>query len=68
MTHITQSVKNPDMVWATDKIGELILIDIWRKLQKSVLEDDFNLMLIIHVEERERAKKLFSEFGFTFNL
>ena len=68
MTHITQSVKNPDMVWATDKIGELILIDIWRKLQKSVLEDDFNLMLIIHVEERERAKKLFLEYGFTFNL
>lgn len=68
MTHITQSVKNPDMVWATDKIGELILIDIWRNLQKSVLEDVFNLMLIIHVEEREKAKKLFLEYGFTFNL
>lgn len=65
---IKQSLKNPDIVWATDKIGELILIDIWRKLQKSVLKDDFNLMLIIHVEERERAEKLFSEFGFTFNL
>lgn len=68
MIHIAQSVKNPDVFWATDKIGELILIDIWRNLQKSVLEDDFNLMLIIHVEEREKAKKLFSEYGFTFNL
>lgn len=65
MTHITQSVKNPDMVWATDKIGELILIDIWRKLQKSVLDDG---QLLVHRDEREKAQALFKEYGFTFNL
>lgn len=68
MTHIKQSLRNPNLFWATDKIGETILVDIWRNLQMSDLEDDFNLTLIIHVEERERAKKLFSEYGFTVNL
>lgn len=65
MTHITQSVKNPDMVWATDKIGELILIDIWRELQMSPLDDG---QLLVHRDEREKAQALFKEYGFTFNL
>lgn len=65
MTHIKQSLRNPALFWATDKIGETILVDIWRNLQMSSMDDE---QLLIHKDEREKAKKLFSEFGFTFNL
>lgn len=65
MTHIKQSLRNPNLFWATDKIGETILVDIWRNLQMSPMDDE---QLLIHKDEREKAKKLFSEFGFTFNL
>lgn len=65
MTHIKQSLRNPNLFWATDKIGETILVDIWRNLQMSPMDDG---QLLIHKDEREKAKKLFSEFGFTFNL
>lgn len=65
MIHIAQSVKNPDVFWATDKIGETILVDIWRNLQMSPMDDG---QLLVHKDECEKAKKLFSEYGFTFNL
>lgn len=65
MTHIKQSLRNPNLFWATDKIGETILVDIWRNLQMSPMDDG---QLLIHKDERERAKKLFLEYGFTFNL
>lgn len=62
---IKQSLKNTALFWATDKIGETILVDIWRNLQMSPMDDG---QLLIHKDEREKAKKLFSEYGFTFNL
>ena len=65
MKHIVQSNKNPDILWAIDKIGETILVDIWRNLQMSPMDDG---QLLVHKDEREKAKKLFSEFGFTVNL
>lgn len=65
MTHIVQSVKIPALFWATDKIGETILVDIWSNLQMSPMDDG---QLLVHKDEREKAKKLFSEYGFTFNL
>jgi hypothetical protein len=65
MIHIKQSLRNPALFWATDKIGCTILVDIWRNLQMSTMDDE---QLLIHKDEREKAKKLFSEFGFTFNL
>lgn len=63
MKHIEQI--RPCLFWATDKVGELILIEIWRELQMSPLDDG---QLLVHRDEREKAKKLFSEYGFTFNL
>jgi hypothetical protein len=65
MTHIKQSLRNPNLFWATDKIGETILVDIWKNLQMSPMDDG---QLLIHKDEREKAKKLFLEYGFTFNL
>lgn len=65
MTHIKQSLRNPALFWATDKIGETILVDIWRNLQMSPMDDG---QLLVHKDEREKAKKLFSEYGFTVNL
>lgn len=65
MTHIKQSHGTPTLFWATDKIGETILVDIWRNLQMSPMDDG---QLLVHKDEREKAKKLFLEYGFTFNL
>jgi hypothetical protein len=65
MTHIKQSLRNPALFLASDKIGETILVDIWRNLQMSPMDDG---QLLVHKEECEKAKKLFSEYGFTFNL
>lgn len=65
MTHIKQSLRNPNLFWATDKIGYIILENIWWNLQISSMDDE---QLLIHKDEREKAMKLFSEFGFTFNL
>lgn len=62
---IKQSIKNPALFWATDKIGETILVEIWRDLQMSPMDDG---QLLIHKDEREKAKNLFLEYGFTFNL
>ena len=65
MTHIKQSLRTPALFWATDKIGETILIDIWRNLQMSSMDDE---QLLIYKDEREKAKKLFLEYGFAVNL
>lgn len=63
MKHIEQI--RPCLFWATDKVGELILIEIWRELQMSPLDDG---QLLVHRDEREKAQALFKEYGFTFNL
>lgn len=63
MKHIEQI--RPCLFWATDKIGETILVDIWRNLQMSPMDDG---QLLVHRDEREKAQALFKEYGFTFNL
>jgi hypothetical protein len=55
----------PALFWATDKIGETILVDIWKNLQMSPMDDG---QLLVHKDECEKAKRLFSEYGFTVNL
>lgn len=61
MKHIKQSLINLDLFWYTDEIGRLILEDVWRHLCKSSMDDN---QLKIHPEEREKAKELFSLFGY----
>lgn len=63
MKHIEQI--RPCLFWATDKVGELILIEIWNGLQMSPMDDG---QLLVHRDEREKAQALFKEYGFTFNL
>lgn len=65
MKHIKQSLSSPNLFWATDKIGETILINIWSNLQMSPMDDG---QLLVHKDELEKAQKLFAEFGLTVNL
>ena len=61
MTHIGQSINNPCLFWYNDRIGMVILTDIWRNLYKSGMDDN---QLLIHPEEREKVKELFASFGY----
>lgn len=61
MAHIGRATNNPDLFWYNDKIGKVILMDIWRNLYKSPMDDN---QLLIHPEERQKAKELFASFGY----
>lgn len=61
MAHIGQAINNPCLFWYNDRIGMVILEDIWRNLYKSPMDDN---QLCIHPEEREKAKELFAAFGY----
>lgn len=61
MAHIGQSINNPCLFWYNDRIGMVILEDIWRNLYKSQMDDN---QLLIHPEERQKAKELFASFGY----
>jgi len=61
MAHIGQSINNPCLFWYNDRIGMVILEDIWRNLHKSPMDDN---QLLIHHEEKQKAKELFAAFGY----
>lgn len=61
MAHIGRATNNPDLFWYNDRIGMVILMDIWRNLYKSPMDDN---QLLIHLEERQKAKELFASFGY----
>ena len=61
MAHIGQSINNPCLFWYNDRIGMVILEDIWRNLYKSPMDDN---QLLIHTEEKQKAKELFAAFGY----
>ena len=61
MAHIGRATNNPDLFWYNDRIGRVILMDIWRNLYKSPMDDN---QLLIHPEERQKAKELFASFGY----
>lgn len=61
MAHIGRATNNPGLFWYNDRIGMVILMDIWRNLYKSQMDDN---QLLIHPEEREKAKELFAAFGY----
>ena len=61
MAHIGQATNDSNLFWYNDRIGMVILTDIWRNLRKSPMDDN---QLWIHPEEREKAKELFAAFGY----
>ena len=61
MAHIGRATNNPSLFWYNDRIGMVILTDIWRNLHKSSMDDN---QLWIHPEEREKAKEQFALFGY----
>lgn len=61
MTHIGQSINNPCLFWYNDRTGMVILADICCNLHKSPMDDN---QLLIHREERQKAKELFAAFGY----
>lgn len=61
MAHIGRAINNPDLFWYNDRIGMVILVDIFHNLDKSPMDDN---QLLIHPDERQKARKLFAAFGF----
>lgn len=61
MAHIGRATNNPDLFWYNDRIGMVIMVDIFHHLDKSPMDDN---QLWIHPEEREKAKELFAAFGY----
>lgn len=64
MAHIGQASNNPHLFWYNDKLGELILTEIWKNLHCGYMDDN---QLLIIPEEEDKAIKLFAEFGYVIS-
>ena len=64
MAHIGQAINDSHLFWYNDKVGELILTEVWKNLHSSYMD---NNQLYIVPSEEAKAITLFKSFGYTIS-